>query len=71
MLGGLRLVGGSISRAASSRSELHHVAARRAGGSPGARRAHRLALAPAPDTVTALGDSVSWPHWSPMRAARP
>ncbi len=56
MVGGLRLIGGSISAGAALVSILSYTTSRE-GASAGAR-AHRLALAPTPDTVTALGDSI-------------
>jgi len=58
MVGSLRLIGGSISAGAALVSILSYTTSRAAEGGPAGARAHRLALAPAPDTVTALGDSI-------------
>jgi hypothetical protein len=58
MVGGMRLIGGTISAGAALVSILSYTTSRAAEGGPAGTRVHRLALAPAPDTVTALGDSI-------------
>ena len=60
MVGGMRLIGGTISAGAALVSILSYTTSRAAEGTPVGARAHRLALAPAPDTVSALGDSIQF-----------
>ena len=57
LLGALRLVGGSISAGAALVSILSYTTS--SSPSPeGPRRAHRLALAPSPDSAGAIGDTI-------------
>lgn len=60
MYGGLRLIGGSISACAALVSILSYSTSHSPDGAagPGGARAHRLVLAPAPDTAGAIGDSI-------------
>ena len=55
-LGVLRLVGGSISAGAALVSILSYTTSSHA--TAGGARAHRLALAPSPDSAGAIGDTV-------------
>ena len=56
LLGALRLAGGSISAGAALVSILSYTTSSPAAA--GGTRAHRLALAPAPDSAGAIGDTV-------------
>jgi hypothetical protein len=58
MLGALRLVGGSISACAALVSILSYTTASSHAGEEGPSQAHRLALAPSPDSAGAIGDTV-------------